>query len=565
MRIASICIKDEIDGLSPFLMDGLGRFVVLAGENGSGKTRLLKMIEKAVKPQKDIQYEKTESLDITFVDDEGRLVTDLSSLSLVNYSHSDLPLRSAKDFPPYVIRRSKDNLEKESSNFEQTAYDTMLYLTYLVRYSNTTKNPYSQELETFNRNFCEPLLGGSLELDEDTKEPKLLGHALSDLTKEPLSPGQKYLLRLCVALNCNIIPEGSILFIDEPESHLHPKVLLEFFDKLRDKFELGQIWIATHSIELVSSRDHSDIWYMSNGTASKMGSKTEKILKGILGEEKRYALYQFVSSPDAFACNTFAVECLCNPEVFQKATVSDTSTGIIKALIQEGDIIVDFGAGKGRFLESYFMQEYPPKIEYYAYDKHGYSAVDGQICSAYYCKKVMERHSFSIDNYFGDEESFEGLAKIANADKALLINVLHEIAPSQWVDVFGKIDRVLNENGVLLIVEREELTIGEQPFDSDFFVLQSECLSKLFSCSLNDVEVLRHKERSKVVGYIIPKRLLANVTDGTIKAAMFALKDIAAKEIREVKKDEVGTLSERGLSLAFWTHQFANASLFLMT
>ena len=263
MRIASVEIKRDFDGLKPFLMDDLSGDVVLAGENGSGKTRLLKRIEKVIKALKsDAHCIESAFMEIQFADDAGKPIRNdnepYRNATIINYSHSDLPLQSSRGFPPYVIDVSKSNLEREGVAFEQTALESLLYLTRLVKYSPET------ERAKFNSEYCLPLLGTELVPDE-TGEPTLFGRSISDLSKAPLSPGQKYILRLCVALYCNIIPEGAILFLDEPESHLHPKTLLDIFDKLKNNFKLGQMWIATHSVELIARFYYRDIWYMDTG------------------------------------------------------------------------------------------------------------------------------------------------------------------------------------------------------------------------------------------------------------------------------------------------------------
>ena len=563
MRIMSLEIKKNINGLLPFPMKDLGRFVVLAGENGSGKTRLLKVIEKITRAKKDQKpCNESDFFDVVYADDNGNYIDDIKELSISNYSHSDLPLQSTKNFPPYVINKSKENLEKEGSTFEQTAEETLLYLTWLAKYAEPG------EMEKFNNNYCEPLLGYSLkQLDDKSREPLLFNHKISNLSDAPLSPGQKYLLRLCVALNCNIIPPGAILFFDEPESHLHPKALLKLFDKLMNNFSLGQIWIATHSIELISHFWHSDVWYMTNGEAKMMGSNTEGILKGVLGDEtKRYHLYQFISSPDTFVSNAFAVECLCGPKVLQHAKTNDASVSLACAAIQKNEIVVDFGAGKGRFLESYFLRSDRPEIRYYAYDKYGFAkdAVT-EKCLADYCKLIMEKNGIPPENYYGSEERFEDLVSIipAKANKILLINVLHEIAPSQWMDTFRKISRLLRNDGSLIIVERKELTVGEKPSDSGFFVMQHESLSVLFACEPVEIKCCYHEKNEKVFACIIPKQLIDRISIETIKNTIDKTKEIALNRIKEINELKNSTPSwEEGIALAFWMHQFMNAYLF---
>lgn len=566
MRIVGVEIKKPINGLSTFSMDSLNRYVVLAGENGSGKTRLLKVIEKTVRAAKNNEpCNESEALAISYADDNGNVddngkSVDISQLSVINYSHSDLPLQPIRGFPPYVIACSKRNLQNEGNGFEQTAREALLYLTWLIKYAP------AEELDKFNNDFCIPLLGCSLEADDSKdKFPLLFKHRISELSKTPLSPGQKYLLRLCVALNCNKIPEGTILFLDEPESHLHPKVLLELFENLKVRFKLGQIWLATHSIELISHFWYSDVWYMANNEAKKMGSRTEGIIKGVLGDDnKRYHLYQFVSSPDAFVCNAFAAECLCEPKVIEKPIRKDPSTELVIETIQQKDVIVDFGAGKGRFLESYYSGYNRPPINYFAYDRYG--LIEDKITgkrSADYCREVMGKYNIPAENYFGTEDIFRKNIDKINADKVLLINVLHEIDPVQWKDTFQNISRMLNNDGILMIVERKELTYGEKPLESDFFVIQQESLGKLFSCEIRDFESLSYKNEDEVFAYKIPKQLLGNVNNETIKQAINKTKELAENKIRELKTERTtASLWEKGVALAFWTHQFANASLF---
>jgi len=567
LRIVKVEIKTEISGLSPFIMGDLGQFVVLAGENGSGKTRLLKMLEENAKFRKNkaCGNKLDEFINISYTDNKGSLIEEdvvITGLSISNYSHSDLPLQPASDFPPYVINVSKNNLQDPKCNFGQTAQEALLYLTRLSRYEH-------DEMQIFNEQYCKPLLGYPLECGE-RNEPLLFGYPISELSKKPLSPGQKYLLRLCVALNCNVIPKDGILFLDEPETHLHPKVLLNLFDKLKNMVNLGQIWIATHSIELISHFWHSDVWYMIRDehqkcSAKPMGSKSKEILQEILGDEiKRYHLHQFVTSPDIFVINAFAVECLCHSKVVQEAKENDPTASQARGQIQKDDIIVDYGAGKGRFLESYYSCYDRLEINYYAYDEPERSEEDGKNI-ADCCIATMRKYGISADNYYKGTECFEALVSVIpeKANKVLLINVLHEINPNQWEETFKKINRLLNNDGYLVIVEREELTVGEKPSDSGFFVLQKESLCVLFACKPIDFETISHpNESKKVVTHIIPKRLLECINKKTVKGAIDKIKEIAEAKIRRLKEQTAESSWERGVALAFWSHQFINAYLF---
>ena len=598
MRISEVHIEGGIDGFSQFHMDELGPIVVLAGENGSGKTRLMKLIERAARA--NMQQENYNGCKLTYSENLGSLTKhDIENIAILNYSHSDLPLQLPDGFPPYVIDISEENLKKTNCDFDETAREALLYLMRLAKYADDST------LDTFNNEYCFPLLGTRLKKGEGNEPPSLFGLQISEFGKKPLSPGQTYLLRLCVALNSTTAPENTILFLDEPESHLHPKALLELLDKLRNKFKLGQIWIATHSIEILSNFWYSSVWYVDRkheeqkdntnmpesivekdpkpavaqregSIAKKMGSKNGLILNNILGDEsKRYLLYQFISSPDAYACNAFAVECLFNPEVVEKANAKDPSTTLAKSKIGQDNVVIDFGAGKGRFLTSCTEQIGMLNFDYFAYDKYGYDAEDGSETEAsLQCKEVLRQHGIDEKtHYFGSESEFEGLPI---ADRVMLINVLHEIAPSQWADTFHMIEQKLNEDGFLIIVEREELTIGEKPYDSDFFVMQEESMAKLLSCETSDFGFFRDEKNKKVIAFVIPKKLLTAVNKDATNLAISALAEIAKKKITEIKASQDPQSSEdvqedlqlqrllwdSGISLAFWTHQYANACLY---
>lgn len=69
-----------------------------------------------------------------------------------------------------------------------------------------------------------------------------------------LSDGQKVLLKLAVQLHAQQIAlTDALVFLDEPENHLHPAVLNEVIDILLSKVETGQVWIATHSVSLIAN------------------------------------------------------------------------------------------------------------------------------------------------------------------------------------------------------------------------------------------------------------------------------------------------------------------------
>lgn len=550
MKIKSISSKKEIKGIEMFSMGELGDVVVLAGENGSGKTRFFKLIEDSIMSLKNGENFSDISIDI-----EGKIK------SVINFSHSELSLQLPDVYPPYVINISEDNLKKDC-NFTRTSYEALLYITKLARYGEKDK------LEKFNQKFCKPLLGCEVKYNPVSKKVIIFENiSIDELQTKPLSPGQTYLLRLCVALSCHDSLEGSIIILDEPETHLHPKALLTLFDILRTSFSLGQIWVATHSVELISYFYYESIWYIQSGKIRKMGSQSQVVIRSLIGDEnKRTLLYQFVTSPDAYALSAFATECLLPPDVKSGVNEDDPSTSLANAQISVNDIVLDYGAGKGRFCERLILGANRKNISvnFYAYDKYGYISDQYGKCSADECKAIMKKYNISEDHYVGDCSNIKNFYDL-NANKVVLINVLHEIAPSKWLETFDEIGKMICNDGYVLIVERTELTYGEKPYDSDYFVLQPECIETLFACSKTDFEVKVHETSKRVVAYCIPASILQNATNDTIKKTILKLKDVSADHIRSIKQNQSqDNLWLNGIKLAFWSHQFVNACLFDM-
>ena len=245
----------------------------------------------------------------------------------------------------------------------------------------------------------------------------LLGQRLTSLNGEPslfglplngmqLSPGQQYLLRMCVALHCNKVIGNSILLLDEPETHLHPDALLNLIRELHTRFKLKQIWIATHSVALLSKFNASDIWHMTERTAKRLGSKSGPLMESLLGEESQRAqLQEFIGAPVAFACNEFAYECLWEPptEPYKRndPQVAVTLEAVLADSSAQRAVVVDFGVGQGRFLDGVGMDhpERLPQLDYYAYDKYD---TDKKICQA-----VMIKHNVDKARYFNDIKALE--------------------------------------------------------------------------------------------------------------------------------------------------------------
>lgn len=564
MKISAMELtKPSDNGLSPFPMLSLGTVVVLTGRNGSGKTRLLKLIEKTVG---DLQAGSMDSPLQLKIEEDGEEVfltaDNAHCIEVVNYSHFDAQLQSPKDFTPYVIHKAKDILQV--CNYEETALNSLLLLEDLANgYSEEFRD--GREFEHFSKHFAQ-VLGLQIEKDPNTGALKLFGQ---EIEEAGLSPGQQYLLRIAIACYRNQNNAKMIFLMDEPELHLHPKALIEFMNQMRQKFTAAQFVISTHSLELISyfsvtERNAATILHLDHGKVGILRSNSEALVKGLIGsDENLFAIQQLMAMPDEYACNKFAAEAFDAPLTLP-ATGNDPQVKMLFPLFQEGDTVVDYGAGKGRFLEELALEDLAledkrthiaEKIQYYAFDPDDKDAAQ--------CKRVMERYGSTEKNY--SNSITDVLQKLSGkADYVLLVNVLHEIETKYWCEIFHNIHELLKDGGKLIIVEREELTIGERAYDNGFLVITQGGADALFG--EGNYRRDTHPKKAYIVKYAVEK-LALQVTEEKVRQCVAQIRQHAWNQIAQLKQpdplqNDLGKY-QAGIKLAFQLHQYANASLIL--
>ena len=566
MKISSIEILDKtifdeetgknvsVDGLSKSDKLSLGNIVVLAGKNGAGKTRIIKRIERYIN---DLTNEKKDNNELhIWIEEHDKeiplTIKNADKIKLVNYSHYDAQLQSAEKYTPYVISKSKDLLQEY--DYGITALNALLLL-------EDMSHCYSDEFNTFTweefiREYLTPF-DIILSQDKNTKTPRLFDLKTN---KAALSPGQQYLLRMAVACFRNKENESVIFILDEPELHLHPQAQISLIDEIRKKFPNAQLWISTHSLSLIayltSINDDTTLLYLNNGEIKVPRSYMKELLDGLVGSDNNLlSIRQLLSSPEEYACTRFAVDCMKDPEVFGPLA-DNPQTKLLKKAFEDGAKVLDFGAGKCRILkemENDVTREQIKKIQYYAYDAYDTNAERA--------KEVMNSYGFSEENYFNNKN--ELLMKHSGSfNYVLLVNVLHEIPPAEWQELFSTIKSLLNpENGALIIVERAELTVGESPYDEGFLMITLNGANKLFG--LNNYSFDHHPDRKLIVRYLVLSEHL-NVSEADVIESVEAIKQDAYESIGRIKSkmpsDDYGKFKS-GLSLAFHLNQFANATL----
>jgi SAM-dependent methyltransferase len=224
--------------------------------------------------------------------------------------------------------------------------------------------------------------------------------------------------------------------------------------------------------------------------------------------------------------------------------------------------ILDFGAGKGRLAsviyDSLDKTTLSDWLDYIAFDTNTDTKVE--------CESAIARIYGSADKrYFNTNQDLFSNFDNASFDAVVMCNVLHEIDPKDWLTLFapsGPIAKLLKEGGVLLLVEDNQMPVGEKPHQKGFVVLDTAELKALFAIREGDLKFKVYPDRNgRLKAHEIPRECLARVTADTRKAAMLMLFHVAKENIKALRK--VAGTYQNGRLHGFWVQQFANASLVL--
>lgn len=634
MKITKVNIPkspEANDGLDDIIMDRLESIVLLAGKNGSGKTRIIEKLHSTLKskPQKTKIDQVRQLLENDYLSLEGNhseLLEIRRQLSIAANLDIERQLKSQIAMYEQTISRIDKNISErepiQNWNLIETSelsdnYNTLKFVPKKLILSNSdsyTKNQLKDNASrkdlgmdylpqsTFatiqyvqNRWFEATHQNSSINTDEKTKsirdynklkeniqiflnttldrstdgDATLFGFPLGDAK---LSDGQKILIQFCIALyNQQVSIHDFILFLDEPENHLHPAAIIETIDRIRDCIPNGQIWIATHSINLLAHFDPSSIWFVENGKVSHAGKIPEKVLESLVGSEEEIAhLRDFISLPAEYAISRYAFECLLPPDVVITNSTDPQSLQIrtaLQKLANERPLrILDYGAGKGRTLSNIFDQDQTngedltQRLDYIAFDEFDPDKEE--------CQLVIEKVYGSFeDRYFTKMHDLLSKHDKKSFDVIIMCNVLHEIPHENWIKLFregGELSQLLSDDGVLLLVEDCQLPKGEKAHKQGFLILDTVELKDLFNISTSDTDFIFSDQRGdgRLKAHLIPKNCLTRITADSKVNALKSLSDRAKKEVEHLRAESKPNYKTGNLH-GFWIQQFANAELCL--
>jgi AAA15 family ATPase/GTPase len=270
--------------LANITWSGLGRINLVIGDNGSGKTFLLKALYSAMRTLEEYRRGDdkrlaaeilAEKLYWTFQPEKiGDLVTKGAEDPLrcsVTFDGLEFRYEFGKDTTKqiasvenHVSPRTSNSIflpAKEVLSLHQIILksreqdlafgfdDTYLDLTRALRQSPRGGKNYAEFAQS--RQNLEVILGGKVEYDEDSGR----WHFRKGNIKFPIgvtAEGVKKIAILDTLLGNRYLDTKSIIFVDEPESALHPTAISRLLDIVTVLAERGlQFFLASHSYFVV--------------------------------------------------------------------------------------------------------------------------------------------------------------------------------------------------------------------------------------------------------------------------------------------------------------------------
>lgn len=371
------------------------------------------------------------------------------------------------------------------------------------------------------------------------------------------SPGQKTLFAYAILFfyldnNSKTKIKDSIIIIDEPEKHLHPEAQILLINAIKKTISKnGQLWIATHSINILSHLEYDEILLIKDGEIIPPSRTTPgNSFSDLMGLEEHISeLTSFIVSVSEWAYANFMIQCLKEPEVIFDVNKNDPQFYLFKEFtkINSSMEILDYGAGKGRV--GFTLQEdddlkISTKYSAFEPDKRNYSFLH----KVPNLKKLYETKEDLQTEYF---------------DCVLLCGVLHEIHPKEWIDTILEIKRILKNSGYLIIIEDKFLPKGEHAHEFGYLILDNEQIKAFLNAtSAFEFKLKDNKYNERIVFTAFSKNELNPDKQSLIKSLKM-LNTVSLKNIREFNIN-VQDL-DNGRKFANQTQLFVNSYLALQS
>ena len=519
-------------------MIGLGRLIVLAGMNGAGKSRYLQVLQELVGQTQAAHLEKVR-LETQLSEQQkqphgpglhdaivGGNITRLkgalerlsATLGFRTLPRIEATNLGAERIVTLTYQLAKGSIPRadsvtpiQAAGFAKgnvnpgfpTAHTSMhTYFAQIARALwtgedarlKTQTNVLEEvaEAAAFAR-MLDLLVGGRIAPDLDENHVVVPLFRGRPFNPSELSDGEAVLVTWAIILHRQKHSlADSIVIIDEPENHLHPDACIKALRALRDDIlgPHGQIWLATHSVQLIAFAGMDAVWWVDGGRIEYGGNKVDKVIERLLGgDDGRDQLRAFLADADALGFYKFAAECLVEPTVVTTKQNDPQEAQFVRLVRErlarsEPLRLLDFGAGKGRLAaalrETRALRENDGKAVKFSY--YAFSGAQSPKTEIAECiERVAELgRAIGVQAEHVDDLRRLQLETSVKMDLVVLCNVLHEIRVDRWLSTFEIIASVLSPEGWLLLMEDQQMRIGELPTAHGFVVLDSIEVAALF-------------------------------------------------------------------------------------
>lgn len=409
----------------------------------------------------------------------------VNSLSMVDYLNKLTNDLAVDQYSFYKKSQNNEPYDETSSKAYQNFEVLKKYITLFLEKDIS----YTDELNKNSR-----VLTSKLHLNDVPFDIKIL------------SPGEKTLLAYAILffvyeITGNTNPKDYIIIIDEPELHLHPGAQLKLIDALRNLIkDSGQLWIATHSLAIISHLNYNEILLVKDNTILPPSTgNLEKVFRELMiVDEHRHELSSFITSLSDWAHARFIKQCFLDPDVIKGLNKNDPQYQVFKKFIQDKDDVklLDFGAGYGR-VGALLSEDVDTenKVDYSVYEPNSKLA------------DVLRQQSF-VSGCYNDINKI----KKGHFDVVLLCNVLHEISPLEWIQTMNQIKSLLKPDGYLFIIEDLLLPKGENANDFGYILLDNKYLDELMGFEGKSFSIqLKHEDdryKDRLVFYVVNKEYI---------------------------------------------------------
>ena len=303
--------------------------VVLAGSNGSGKTRILESVLRYF--QYDINYKRNNiEAGIFYEEKEKNCISNVQDffygLEYFSYHEVNNPLyekhieiKNKLDILPKIIYVPTEinfqkmdvasttlvqeykfinivntNLIKDIPSYIATKMISAMLKNKNEKVGDVQKKVFNEINEIFENLSIDVKVE---DISQDGRNITLFTNSSGDeFDINELSSGEKQLFLRTLAIKM-LNPENSIILIDEPELSLHPKWQQRIVDVYKKIGKNNQIIIATHSPHILGSVKKENIMLLDKDDEGKIvvrtgdelydsyGQPTDRVLKDIMGLE----------------------------------------------------------------------------------------------------------------------------------------------------------------------------------------------------------------------------------------------------------------------------------------